>query len=162
MVRPTKWITAFTVGLALACETPCLLAQEAPATEEAAAEALEPGDTQAADYTVEIPADADDETAASDEQGEEAPSDEEAMPEESAEGDISEEMPEEMTDELTPEPAGEVDQDWPTPAKSLQHDAKPLPAASDAPESEIVKERFPNGSIKIERETTQDAEGNYV
>lgn len=29
-------------------------------------------------------------------------------------------------------------------------------------ETELIKERFPNGTIKVERETTQDAQGNYV
>ncbi len=33
---------------------------------------------------------------------------------------------------------------------------------SDAPTSEVIKERFPNGSVKIQREVTQDAQGNYV
>ena len=33
-----------------------------------------------------------------------------------------------------------------------------------APDSEVelIRERFPNGSIRIEREVTQDAEGNYI
>lgn len=39
-------------------------------------------------------------------------------------------------------------------------------SASDRTEAsgdvEIIRERFPNGSIKIEREVTQDADGNYV
>ncbi|HWB10882.1 MAG TPA: toxin-antitoxin system YwqK family antitoxin [Pirellulales bacterium] len=32
----------------------------------------------------------------------------------------------------------------------------------DANEVEVIRERFPNGSIHIEREVTQDADGNYI
>ena len=32
----------------------------------------------------------------------------------------------------------------------------------DTGEVEVIKERFPNGSIKIERSVTQDAHGNYI
>jgi hypothetical protein len=32
----------------------------------------------------------------------------------------------------------------------------------DASEMEVIRERFPNGSIRIEREVTQDADGNYI
>ena len=34
--------------------------------------------------------------------------------------------------------------------------------SDDGVEVEIIRERFPNGSVRIEREVTQDAEGNYV
>jgi antitoxin component YwqK of YwqJK toxin-antitoxin module len=48
-----------------------------------------------------------------------------------------------------------------------------LPATDDVPESdpsatpdqseaEVIRERFPNGSPKIERDVTQDAQGNYL
>ncbi len=33
---------------------------------------------------------------------------------------------------------------------------------SDLPVSELIKERFPNGSAKVERRVTQDAQGNYL
>ncbi len=32
----------------------------------------------------------------------------------------------------------------------------------DEPKTEIIKERFPNGEVKIERQVTQDAAGNYL
>ena len=34
--------------------------------------------------------------------------------------------------------------------------------AADEPKIEIVKERFPNGAIAVERHTTQDDKGNYI
>lgn len=36
----------------------------------------------------------------------------------------------------------------------------PIPA--EAPDSELVQERFPNGSLKIAREVTQDGHGNFI
>jgi antitoxin component YwqK of YwqJK toxin-antitoxin module len=33
---------------------------------------------------------------------------------------------------------------------------------AEIPVSELVKERFPNGSVKVERRVTQDAQGNYL
>jgi antitoxin component YwqK of YwqJK toxin-antitoxin module len=44
----------------------------------------------------------------------------------------------------------------PTPADDGQT------ADSQDPETEVIKERFPSGKIRIEREVTQDAQGNYV
>ena len=34
--------------------------------------------------------------------------------------------------------------------------------AEDEPKTEIIKERFPSGEVKIERQVTQDAAGNYL
>jgi antitoxin component YwqK of YwqJK toxin-antitoxin module len=34
--------------------------------------------------------------------------------------------------------------------------------APDEPGAEVIKERFPDGSVKIEREVTQDSQGNYL
>ncbi len=39
---------------------------------------------------------------------------------------------------------------------------EPGTSDSDDQKSEVIKERFPDGSIKIEREVTQDAAGNYL
>lgn len=45
---------------------------------------------------------------------------------------------------------------------------QPLPATdaegatADDPPIEVVKERYPNGVVRVEREVTQDAEGNYI
>lgn len=35
-------------------------------------------------------------------------------------------------------------------------------AGSEIPVSELIKERFPNGSVKVERRVTQDSQGNYL
>jgi len=65
-------------------------------------------------------------------------------------------------------------QPGPAQPAPLQHAPAPLPPAessalveSDAPQEsdaviEVIKERYPNGAIKIEREVTQDGEGNYL
>lgn len=39
---------------------------------------------------------------------------------------------------------------------------EPAPGIAEDATPEVVKERFPNGSIKVEREVTQDTQGNYV
>jgi antitoxin component YwqK of YwqJK toxin-antitoxin module len=41
-------------------------------------------------------------------------------------------------------------------------EAETAPIAEDGVIVELVKERYPSGAIKIEREMTQDAEGNYL
>ena len=54
-------------------------------------------------------------------------------------------------------------------AASEQHDVTPVPLPAtgndeptdDAP-VEIVKERYPSGVVRVEREVTQDAAGNYI
>ena len=38
----------------------------------------------------------------------------------------------------------------------------PVQISDDGIEVEVIRERYPNRSVKIEREVTQDAEGNYV
>src|SRR5262245_30634896 len=36
------------------------------------------------------------------------------------------------------------------------------PSENDGTSVEVIKERFPGGAVKIEREVTQDAQGNYI
>ncbi len=50
------------------------------------------------------------------------------------------------------------------PATLGDEQAAPVPMADEQPtsETEVIKERYPNGSVKIEREVTQDDDGNYV
>ncbi len=38
----------------------------------------------------------------------------------------------------------------------------PITADDDKPETELIQERYPNRTIKLEREVTQDSHGNYV
>lgn len=49
-------------------------------------------------------------------------------------------------------------------AESAEPAEMPAEAAQTEEESEheVIRERFPNGSIRIEREVTQDADGNYI
>jgi len=51
-----------------------------------------------------------------------------------------------------------------TPASSLAESPAELPAptADARGQVELVTERYPDGTVKIERQVTQDAEGNYV
>jgi uncharacterized protein len=44
---------------------------------------------------------------------------------------------------------------------SINDDSTPAPKGSDIV-TELVKERYPNGSVKIEREVAQDRDGNFV
>ena len=43
-----------------------------------------------------------------------------------------------------------------------QGEYSPDDGADDESTTEVIKERYPDGSIKIEREVTQDAQGNYI
>lgn len=117
MLRATKWISSFTIGLALVCEASALRAQESsnqgdPAPAQAGPSAEAP---QQVDYVVELPGD--DEPGQYDSQS-----------------DVAQPLDEQHT-------AG---------------------SASEGRETELIKERFINGSIKIEREVRQDAQGNYI
>ena len=47
------------------------------------------------------------------------------------------------------------------PAPPVDGDEPADPSAEEAV-VEVIKERYPNGTVKVEREITQDAEGNYV
>lgn len=54
-----------------------------------------------------------------------------------------------------------------TPGEPSEYDESGEMPAETAPvegenEAEIIRERFPSGSIHIEREVTQDADGNYI
>src|SRR5215469_2449125 len=51
-------------------------------------------------------------------------------------------------------PMDDLDRPAPLPEQGEQDE--------EAGEIEVIRERFPNGSIRIEREVTQDADGNYV
>ncbi len=48
------------------------------------------------------------------------------------------------------------------PAKDVLPAAAPAPMAASETDAETVTERYPNGKIKIERQVTKDAAGNYV
>lgn len=89
---------------------------------------------QAADYVVQLPAD-EEASAESDSSYPYTADDETAQP----------------LDEPVAMEGEELDE-----ATSTEEDA---PATEEA---EVIKERYPNGSIRIERETTQDAAGNYI
>lgn len=43
-----------------------------------------------------------------------------------------------------------------------QRDVVQPPRAEADPQREVIRERYPNREVKIEREVTQDAEGNYI
>jgi hypothetical protein len=57
-------------------------------------------------------------------------------------------------DEITPQDA--------TDGNAADSPAADNEAADNAPKIEVVQERYPNGVIRVEREVTQDADGNYI
>jgi len=116
MLRATKWFSALTFGLALACEASVLRAQQiSEPAEPAPAEDAAATSPRPVDYVVELPSD--DESSAYD------PADDIARP---------------LDEQYTAEPATEEEK------------------------TELIKERFPNGKIRIERQVTQDPQGNYI
>jgi antitoxin component YwqK of YwqJK toxin-antitoxin module len=79
-----------------------------------------------------------------------------------------------VSDESDPDAAATESTDSDEPAaesSSAQHEITPVPLPAtgndegeptdDAP-IEIVKERYPSGVVRVEREVTQDAAGNYI
>jgi antitoxin component YwqK of YwqJK toxin-antitoxin module len=113
------------------------LACEASALEAQGA----PKQTRKVDYVVEIPADDSGEYQSQESQDEVAQPIEEQPAEES--------MPE-STDSAQASEGHETDE---------QVSEEPVEPQD---ETESIKERFPNGTVKIERSVTQDAQGNYV
>ena len=67
--------------------------------------------------------------------------------------------PETKADEEPEEPAADESEVKPVP---LPVPGKEEETASDQPQVEVVKERYPSGVVRIEREVTQDAAGNYI
>ncbi|HVA47471.1 MAG TPA: hypothetical protein VNH11_13965 [Pirellulales bacterium] len=56
-----------------------------------------------------------------------------------------------------------ADEESAMPDEHSGEQAAPAPETGDEEsEHEVIRERFPNGSIRIEREVTQDADGNYI
>ncbi len=155
MVRGTTWIQSLTIGLALACEA-TLPAQTF----------LSDGDIEA-QATAQV--DDEDSTDATEEMTSEEASTTETDAIDSNAAD-SGEMPAEAEDEspdVMPTPAitdeesdhahTEHDHDH-----HADHDHGATASDADSMELETIKERFPNGSIKIERQVKQDSAGNYV
>jgi antitoxin component YwqK of YwqJK toxin-antitoxin module len=63
--------------------------------------------------------------------------------------------------EAAPQDAAEGDQSAQVPAPPAAGEESDSLSASDAV-VELIKERYPGGAVKVEREMTQDGEGNYV
>lgn len=148
MFRSLKWFASITLGLSLAWHGAPLAAQLVAGDEEPAPLEVEQDATEVEESGVV----AEDESYEADE-----------MPAE--QGDTSplttsEDSP---ADEMPSDDATEVEQ----PAHhEHEHDAAAeepsQETSSDGPQTEVIKERYPNGATKIERETTQDEQGNYV
>jgi antitoxin component YwqK of YwqJK toxin-antitoxin module len=129
MVRPTRWISTLTIGLALACEAAAAQAQHL-ATEGQPTRAR----LSKADYVAE------------------SQDDDDAVDSNAADSDAIE--PNASSD-------GESQGEYgiPRSVKPLVVDGS---ATSEEPTTEVIKERFANGSVKIERRVIQDAQSNYV
>ncbi len=81
-----------------------------------------------------------------------------------AEGSASEAPTPSAKDEA---PAPSAKDDTPAPsasdtARSIAPAPAPAPSATSDADGELVTERYPDGSVKIERQVTKDAAGNYV
>ncbi len=128
MQRAGKWISAVTVGLALACEASPAFSQAISSTDEPAIGRWTTVNDQ--DDQSEAPATDDQDTTAVDRDAvnTDSASDEDAQ-----------------TDPQAMDPVQTEDSDTP-----------------DRSDAETIKERFPDGTIRIERQVTQDAQGNYV
>ena len=131
MVRWSKWMGSVTVGLALAWQFTPALAQELSPSDEPTPAQL-PEDDDA-----QAPAD-DSTDMSSDEQGDQR--------------DDSSDAPAEM-----PIKPRAVD----TSADPIDSDANDVAEEDGALEREVIKERFPDGTLRIEREVSQDDQGNY-
>ncbi len=135
MLRATNWITPLTLGMALVSAMPTQAADGRKPSQPVVQVAHEP---KAADYVVELPADEEESTADS--------------------------YPYTAGDEVA-QPLDQPAEDEPVAMDETDESDELLSSEDDAPAedgTELIKERFPNGSIRIERETTQDAAGNYV
>lgn len=147
MARTWSWIPSLSLALVLTWQVSpgieSLRAQEEPPL-------LEETDEQPSDELQPI---VEDEAAEADADDGEimAEGEEEAMTEESESAEASHEHAGDHEHAHSHEHADE-------------HEAESEPAEqpTDEPQIELIKERYPNGAIKIEREVTQDAQGNYV
>jgi antitoxin component YwqK of YwqJK toxin-antitoxin module len=148
-----KWISSFTLGLALACQGSPLQAQAAPTDAKPA-----PADAAACEDADETAEACDDADAASDEACDNETGDNQA-----AETD----QPERVDHTVVPASSIGTNADDETSPETFGIGRGRIPAGGngmvpDSPVSELIKERFPNGSVNVERRVTQDAQGNYV
>ena len=58
--------------------------------------------------------------------------------------------------------SSEEAEDAAAPAEDFSVQSRVGNGVGEVPISELIKERYPNGSVRIERRATQDAQGNYV
>jgi antitoxin component YwqK of YwqJK toxin-antitoxin module len=152
MVRATKSLSTLTIGLALACAASSLEAA-GPEKSGTPTPAKVEGAPQTVDYVVELPAE---EEAADSEMADREAADDSAPEEYSPDEDTAQPL-----DDLTPEPLDETA----TEETEDTTESKPATESSegDAEEAaEVIKDRYPNGSVRIERQVTQDAQGNYL
>ncbi len=147
MVRPSKWISWTALGLALAWQGALAHAQRFPFEGEptpAHGEAGDDADSRSSD-------DADEQSP-----GEYSPRDYSQGDAQSADQSADDQGADDaQSDERTP-------RSLPATNDVPESDASATPDASDGAEAEVIRERFPNGSVKIERDVTQDAQGNYL
>jgi len=146
MFRSLKWIASIALGLSLAWQCAPLSAQSFAADEEPA-----PLETDQEAAEGEESAIADDQEAS--ETDEMSAEEGDANPLATSDEAASDEMPNDEAD--GDQPSADYDQDASTEQPAEE-------AIDGGPQTEVIKERYPNGATKTERETTQDAQGNYV
>jgi antitoxin component YwqK of YwqJK toxin-antitoxin module len=147
MVRAMSCLSTLTIGLALACAASSLQAAGPEKTSEPTPAAAA-GTPRTVDYVVELPAEDETESTDSAEPGEYAPDEDVAQP----------------LDDLTPEAMDESAADESADDESTDSDDSSTAKADTESEdgAELIKDRYPSGSVRIERQVTQDAQGNYL
>ena len=148
MVRSTRWMTLLALGLLLAWQTAAAEAQLSsrhgrpipsrsrnikPADDAEPDDSIDSNDTTAS-------ADADDRTAAEDNTADE-----------------------DMTADDAPqsETSSKSFRDFAVP-RATNAPRSGANSSSDAIDKEVIRERYPDGTVRVEREVAQDDEGNYV
>jgi antitoxin component YwqK of YwqJK toxin-antitoxin module len=118
--------------MGLALACTTFAAEPAPAQDPGAAAA-----PRKVDYVVEIPAE---------DEASEPAADEAAQP-----------LDEQYSEEYSGDGAAEGEAEGDASSEMAEEQAP-----AETADVEVIRERFPNGKVNIERETTQDAQGNYV
>jgi antitoxin component YwqK of YwqJK toxin-antitoxin module len=135
MVRSAKWMTSMALGLVLAW-------QGLPAQAQQAAFPGEPTPTRLREAVDTDQGDSDDAADDADEMSEDSTDDE-------------------SNTKLEAPRNSRREDDAPKASKAPKARKNAETSRSEPTEREIIKERFADGSVKVEREVAQDAEGNY-
>ncbi len=148
MVRPATWLSSVTVGLALAWQASPTLAQTTlPENKQAPARLAEHEDARECD-------DAECDAA----EGDHTPCKEKCK---AAQNAKSAAVDKDVVPASVDTESDEAEAEAPS-VDGFGITSHVGNGVAEVPISELIKERYPNGSVRIERRATQDAQGNYV